>query len=481
MCAKAVGRISPTAFFIRGRSEARCHESSFGQAAFDLEVIAYKVQVMNGPTRCSRIFLTAALLISLLAPLVFSQNASTSYQPKNYEFVNGQWFDGTRYRSETFYSVDGILTKRKPRGSFERVDLANEFVIPPFAEAHNHNLGSAIYLRRDSIQQMIQRYLAAGVFYVKIPGNPAENAAILRGEFVNRPDSVDVTFANGVLTSKDGHPIGMTQDSFKQAGIAVPSVEDLEARGVFFIIESEADLRSKWEKIMSGKPDFIKTILRHSENFAQRRTASERFGYNGLDPQLLPSIVKLAHAAGLRVSTHIDSAADFAVAVRAGVDEINHLPGAIFEKGTSEADYLIKPDVARLAAKKGIVVVTTTNIAPLFAKGEALTKVQAVQRQNLRLLKKYGVRMAVGSDNYTDTSLEEALYLKSLDVFDNRDLLKMWCTESAQTIFPQRKIGYLREGFEASFLVLSSDPVANFNSVIGIKMKFKQGRPLPPS
>ena len=89
--------------------------------------------------------------------------------------------------------------------------------------------------------------------------------------------------------------------------------------------------------------------------------------------------------------------------------------------------------------------------------------------------------MAVGSDNYTDTSLEEALYLKSLDVFDNRDLLKMWCTESAQTIFPQRKIGYLREGFEASFLVLSSDPVANFNSVIGIKMKFKQGRPLPPS
>jgi len=57
----------------------------------------------------------------------------------------------------------------------------------------------------------------------------------------------------------------------------------------------------------------------------------------------------------------------------------------------------------------------------------------------------------------------------------------MWCTESAQTIFPQRKIGYLREGFEASFLVLGSDPVANFNSVKNIKMKFKQGHPLPPS
>jgi len=317
-------------------------------------------------------------------------------------------------------------------------------------------------------------YLVAGVFYVKIPGNPGDNAALLRREFVNRPDSVDVTFANGVLTSKDGHPIGMTLDSFKQAGAAVPSVAELEGK-VFFIIENEADLLAKWEQIMAGKPDFIKTILRHSENFARRRETPNLFGYNGLDPQLLPRIVQQAHATGLRVSTHIDSAADFAAAVRAGVDEINHLPGAIFEQGTTEADYLITPEVAKRAAKQGIIVVTTTNIAPLFARDEALAKVRSVQRKNLQLLKQNGVRIAVGSDNYMDTSVDEAVYLKSLNVFDNAELLKMWSVTSAETIFPRRKIGYLREGYEASFIVLRGNPLESFERVRDIRLRFKQG------
>jgi cytosine/adenosine deaminase-related metal-dependent hydrolase len=408
---------------------------------------------------------------------VFSQTQADASGHKFYKFVNGQWYDGKHFIRRTFYSVDGILTKRKPQGIPETVDLEDGFVVPPFAEAHNHNLGSAIYLNREFTQQTIQRYLAAGVFYVKIPANPADNAAMLRREFVNRQDSVDVTFANGVLTSRDGHPIGMTLDSFKQAGIAVPQVAELEGK-VFFIIENEADLQAKWQQILAGKPDFIKTILRHSENFARRRTTANLFGYNGLDPQLLPRIVKQAHAAGLRVSTHIDSAADFAVAVRSGVDEINHLPGAIFEKDTNEADYLIAPEDAKRAAKQGIIVVTTASVALLFAKGDALARVQSVQRKNLQLLKQNGVRLAIGSDTFTSNSVDEAMYLKSLNVFENAELLKMWSVTAAQTIFPHRKIGHLRQGYEASFLVLKGNPLEHFERVKDIRLRFKQGFPL---
>jgi len=429
---------------------------------------------MKNVRKLTAIFSILCLILSFQSIYVFSQTQSNNSTHKKYKFVDGQWFDGKSFKPQTFYSVDGILTKKKPHGDMETIDLTNGFVVPPFAEAHNHNLGSAIYLNRESTRQMIQRYLVAGVFYVKIPGNPADNAAILRREFVNRHDSVDVTFANGVLTSKDGHPIGMTLDSFKQAGIAVPSVAELEGKG-FFIIESEADLLAKWEQILAGKPDFIKTILFHSQSFAKRRETPNLFGYNGLDPQLLPRIVKQAHAAGLRVSTHINSAADFAAAVRAGVDEINHLPGAIFEQGTNEADYLIKPEDAKRAAKQGIIVVTTTNIAPLFAKGETLAKVRYAQRKNLQLLKQNGVQIAVGSDNYMDTSVEEAMYLKSLNVFDNAALLKMWSVTSAQTIFPQRRIGHLREGYEASFIVLRGNPLENFEHIRNIQLRVKQG------
>lgn len=86
-----------------------------------------------------------------------------------------------------------------------------------------------------------------------------------------------------------------------------------------------------------------------------------------------------------------------------GVDEINHLPGINFESGTTEADYLIAPDAAKRAAKQGIFVVTTAAVAKFYAKGENLEKVQSVQRKNLQLLKKSGVRLVVGSDNFMDT------------------------------------------------------------------------------
>ena len=433
-----------------------------------------KITVMKNVSRLTAIFLVLGLLLSFQSIHVFSQTQSNNSSRKIYKFINGQWFDGKNFQRQTFYAVDGVLTKRRPPKIDETIDLQRGFVIPPFAEAHNHNLGSAIYLNREFTRQMIQRYLADGIFYVKIPGGSADKTAILRREFVNRPDSVDVTYSNGVLTSRDGHPIGMALDSFKEAGVAGPSVAELEGKSVF-IIESEADLLAKWEQIMAGKPDFIKTILCHSQSFAKRRETPTLFGYNGLDPQLLPRIVKQAHAAGLRVSTHVYSAADFAVAVRAGADEINHLPGIRFEQGTNEADYLIAPEDAKRAARQGTVVVTTANLAKFFAKDEALAKVQSAQRKNLQLLKQHGVRLAVGSDNYATTSVEEAVYLKSLNVFDNAELLRMWSVTAAQTIFPRRKIGRLREGYEASFIVLRGNLLENFERIRDIQLRFKQG------
>lgn len=403
-----------------------------------------------------------------------SPTRANNFINKNYKFVNGQWFNGKAFEPLTFYSVDGKLTKKRPAGDFEIVDLANGFVVPPFAEAHNHNLGSAMFFNREFTRQMIQRYLSDGVFYVKIPANSAENAATFRREFVNRPDSVDVTYSNGVLTSSDGHPLGMTLESFKQAGAVAPKVEELEGK-YFFVIENEADLLAKWGRILAGKPDFIKTILCHSENFARRRETPKLFGYNGLDPKLMPAIVKRAHSAGLRVSSHVYSASDFATAVHAGVDEINHLPGIRFEEGTTEADYLISPEVAKRAAKQGTVVVTTANLAKFFAKGEELEKVQAGQRKNLLLLKQSGVLLAVGSDNYSSTSVDEAIYLKSLNVFDNGELLRMWSGNAARTIHPRRKIGHLRENFEASFIVLRGNPLLDFERVKDIQLRFKQG------
>ena len=100
--------------------------------------------------------------------------------------------------------------------------------------------------------------------------------------------------------------------------------------------------------------------------------------------------------------------------------------------------------------------------------------VEKMQAYNLALLHKYGVKIAIGGD-HADTPFDEVKALLKLNIFDNLAILKMWCETSPQTIFPGRKIGYLKNGYEASFLVLKENPLNNIDNVSTISLKMKQG------
>jgi len=69
--------------------------------------------------------------------------------------------------------------------------------------------------------------------------------------------------------------------------------------------------------------------------------------------------------------------------------------------------------------------------------------------------------------------------LRKVAAFDNRTLLKMWCETTPRAIFPGRRIGEFKEGYEASFLALAGDPIADFDNVTRIEMRVKQGQILP--
>jgi hypothetical protein len=76
---------------------------------------------------------------------------------------------------------------------------------------------------------------------------------------------------------------------------------------------------------LAGHPDFVKTHLQYSEEYRQRKNDPAYFDWKGLDPELLPHIVRRAHRSKLRVSTHIETAADFHNALLAGVDEVTQV------------------------------------------------------------------------------------------------------------------------------------------------------------
>jgi hypothetical protein len=432
-----------------------------------------EIRNAEGLTRRAFLINTTAMLVGFtLSTKVTGQQPSL----KAYEFVNGQWFDGQKFRSKRFYSNNGVLSLKKPVEMASVIDLAGGYVIPPFGEAHNHNVE---WNDEETFAHTKRMYLESGIFYVKNPNNLPRARAPLLGK-INIPTSIDVTFANGGLTASGGHPLGVVRRNLERGGM---TKEDAEG-GFYFTIDDLADLDRKWEKILSGKPDFIKTYLQYSEEYEKRKDDEAYLDWRGLNPKLLPEIVRRAHRAGLRVSTHIETATDFHNALIAGVDEINHMPGFRPEKGDwtkyqDSSRYKISEEDARLAAQKRVVVVTTLVSAIDHAlqkkEGEPFNALRDLLVYNLSILKKHDVRLTIGSDSYRQTSLVEAMNLYRLGVFDNRTLLKMWCEATAATIFPKRKIGYLKEGYEASFLVLKGDPLQDFTNVQKIDRRVKQG------
>ena len=440
---------------------------------------------MSSDRRTFLLHSTAAFASLLLPSKVLGLNKSNNAAgaANTVALTGGRWFDGQAFRDhtgsgKTLYSVDGRFSAMKPAHVDSVIDLKGWYIVPPFGEAHNHNLDFSDEEQWARIKAM---YLRDGIFYIKNPTNLPRAAAPLTGR-INIPTSVDAVFAHGGLTATDGHPLGLVKRNIERGGM-LP--EDADG-GFCWIIDTVADLDRKWPRILAGKPDFIKTTLVYSEEFGKRKDDKNYFTWKGLDPALLPEIVKRAHRAGLRVSTHVESATDFHHALVGGADEINHLPGFRPEnndpvKGYDNlVRYRISEADARLAGQRKVVVVTTsgTTIDMSFKEGVDVKKAEAVREMlthNLQLLHRHGVRIAFGSDSFRQTSQPEALALKRLGAFDNLTLLKMWCETTAWTIFPQRKIGHLKDGFEASFLALTGDPLQDFSNVKGIELRFKQG------
>lgn len=379
-------------------------------------------------------------------------------------YVGAMVWDGERFRPRDLVVEGDRIIDAPASSANHRVELNGDYVVPPFCEAHNHNLGTP-----DENEASIARYLREGIFYVGILSNLPAITDPIRHKY-NTPTSVDVIFANGPLTATGGHPIRLREILLERGAYPGFTRETLPGQG-YFIIDSEADLQRHWPTIASQRPKFIKIVLAFSEEFARRRDDSAFFGRKGLDPALVPRVVDRAHEHGLRVFAHVESGHDFHVAVAAGVDVVVHLPG-------NDDPTAIDPADARLAAERDVVVMTTAMLIERPSRAARRPALREAQISNLRLLRDAGVTLAAGSDEYGETSSAEISYLRTLGVFSDIELLRMWTTNCARTLFPDRRVGGLDPGDEASFLALGADPLANFDAVRNIRLRVKQGAAL---
>ena len=433
-----------------------------------------------------------SILFTIFITLILGFSAAAQQTPKNYEFTNGNWFDGKTFKRKKFYAANGFFTAKRPSKIDETIDLANGYVIPPFADAHTHNLDG-----KNDLDKMIAAYLAEGTFYVQVLTNYQTGAAEAK-PFLNKPESLDVIYANGGLTSTFGHPflayepgaLGFYSWRDTQANIEKIKQSRIAANNAYWFFDSIADVDAKWEKFLAGNPDIVKIFLLDAANQSKLKL-NDNIGGKGLLPEVAEYIVKRAHAVNRRVYAHIETADDFRLGLKIGVDGFAHLPGYGWD-GSADGAGRIELTAAdfKLAAKKRVVVIPSLNIGKnrggnwdnktgVFTPDQTRTpNILTRQKRMIELMRQTGVRIALGSDSFGNTLDDELRRIYENKMLDNLTLLKIAVETTTQTIFPNRKIGRLHQGYEASFLVLNGNPIENFERVKNIQLRFKQGFPL---
>lgn len=416
--------------------------------------------------------MTRTLLLLLAAALFLPPRAEAKTPPpdsaKVVAYVGGRVWDGERFAERPLLVRGGRFVENAEADT--TVGLGGGYVVPPFGDAHTHSLGvgGVSTVIADSL------FLRHGIFYAADLTNPYSEIREIEDAF-EQPTTLDVAYANGGLTSTGSHPTAAMERVYADADEV--TLENLTLEGdAYWFMDSVSTVEERWPAYIAQDSDIVKVYLTYvSEGL-------EEGACYGLCPDVLHEIVERAHAVGKRVFAHVNTAADVRLALGAGVDALAHLPLGNDGISIEEAEpFCLSGETIRRLGEKEMIVVPT---ALLLAKDletfrtDTLRQEIALQRKQVRTLHEAGARIALSGHDWGATALREAMYFRAYDFFDNRTLLNLWSRTTPQAIFPDRKIGRLEEGYEASFLVLGGSPLEDFGAVQDIRLRVKEGHVL---
>jgi hypothetical protein len=166
---------------------------------------------------------------------------------QNLQFTNGKWWMNSRFKKQTVYIINGVFSFAKPVTIDSSIDLQNQYCIPPFGDAHTHNMDGSY-----GLAEKIKEYLTEGVFYVQVLGNYGSGALQARS-VLKKENVLEVTYGNGLLTATYGHgfypyePMAMgyynPSDQFKYADSVKKSRK--AENNAYYFLDSIADVDYK--------------------------------------------------------------------------------------------------------------------------------------------------------------------------------------------------------------------------------------------
>ncbi|MEM6537203.1 MAG: amidohydrolase family protein [Pseudomonadota bacterium] len=393
-------------------------------------------------------------------------------------YENARVFDGRRFETRTLYmQADHFIRPPANSISVKTVDLEGAFVTPPFAEAHNHVTPPSTFLST--------RFLTDGIFYVM---NPTTVVAPFEGSepFFERQDTYDVLVSMGGVTAPGGHPEKLYVEFLGPQFYNNRSREDFEG-DAFHYVSKEEDIDPVLDLLQEQGAQFVKTYLLYSEEFEKRDGDEAYYGATGLNPALFPKLVDAAHARGLRVAVHVETDFDALTAATAGVEFLAHLPGYNPSKDQEMIDLgrLSEGTISALKDNQVVVIPTYIISAARYDRLERNSpslalrpEHEAMQRDNLKRLLAAGVPIAVGTDGFGKATQEAENYVR-LGAMSRTQALSL-LTNTGNHIFPDRALGKLLPGYEASFIAFKADPTAAPLGDAKPYIHVKQGKTLGP-
>lgn len=393
-------------------------------------------------------------------------------------YENGQWYNGRDFETKTFYSVDGFFTADAPDSVITTYDLKNGYIIPPLGSAHNHNLD-----RKWQLGFLPQKYLDEGLFYEQALTSIANAVNELR-PYYEKDSTVDVKWANQGLTSTLGHPFMAYEPAAMGIGFDFKvwekkmdeiRVSRLEENNSYIFIDSLSQIAEKISVLMASKPDVAKVYLVDVDNQVSHFN-NDQPGDHGLTREVARETVKQLKEKGFTVYAHIETRADFQLAYEIGVNCVAHMPGYDWKGLKENLDvYYIDDAMMREAIATGMKVIPTVEAAMNRTVKEDSTAKREFVKSFLNRYHSMGGSILLGSDKFNETLRPEIDAIVKLDVFSNSEILEIITKQTPQAVFPERKIGELRSGYEASFLVLRENPVTNIEGIKEIALAIKKG------
>lgn len=407
--------------------------------------------------------LLPCLIFAFASLAIFAQTPT-----KTYEFRNGNWYNGTGFTPGTWYVANGVFSKKAPPKIDTVVDLQNRFVTPPMGDAYCSSVAG-----NSSAANMVKMYAEEGTFYLQILGNTQEGRSAVQN-LVNKPGAPDAQFANGGITCTLGYPFikyeapaqGIRNpQTIAQRYDFIKEQRKMEGDGYWFVDSKDA-LNKAWPRILAQKPGVISIYLLDVQNSGGKEG-------KGLTADMAKAVIKKAHKSKLHVFAHVETAEDVRLGLKLGVDGFANLPGHNWDGTGDMKKYELADADLKLLAKKKTALVTLLVHAQSFANSPA---VKDFHTKTLKRLLENGVNVVLGADDSQRGARAELTYWYMLGEINYAHVLKVLCENTPRAIFPNRKIGKIENGYEASFLVLGDNPLGNILKIRVADFRMKNGQ-----